>query len=260
MNSQTRSPIKRSPLRTPGQSVQSRLQDVLLDGVLAPWLVALLLAVVALLEGVRAWFNSPPTPWLMGFMAFAAVAYAVWRTRKALKVAASLRLARDGEVAIGQYLEDLRRSGFSVFHDVQGENFNIDHAIVGPKGVFSIETKTWRKPRSPDATITFDGEELRAAGFLPSRDPIIQGKAQASWLASLLEELTGRKVAVRPVVLFPGWYVEQAKGSFKEIWVLNPKALPTFLGNEPDRHAPDEVAMLASHLSRHIRAEESRRI
>lgn len=35
---------------------------------------------------------------------------------------------------------------------------------------------------------------------------------------------------------------------------MNPKALPTFLGNEPERLAPEDAAMARTHLSKLIRA------
>ena len=29
----------------------------------------------------------------------------------------------------------------SVYHDIQADQFNIDHVVVGPSGVFAVETK-----------------------------------------------------------------------------------------------------------------------
>ena len=61
--------------------------------------------------------------------------------------------------------------------------------------------------------IDFDGERITAAGYHPDRDPIVQAKAQASWLQRLVQETTGRRVAVRPVIAFPDWFVKQSKTS-----------------------------------------------
>lgn len=84
-----------------------------------------------------------------------------------------------------------------------------------------------------DAKVIFDGERILVDGFEPDRNPVIQAKAQATWLREVLAESTGRKFPVRPVVLFPGWFVEQGKGTTREIWVLTLKALPSFLAREP---------------------------
>jgi len=54
-------------------------------------------------------------------------------------------------------------------------------------------------------------------------------------------------------VLFPGWYVEQGEGTLREIWVLNPKALPAFLSNSKQVLAPEEVKLGSFHLSRYVR-------
>lgn len=91
------------------------------------------------------------------------------------------------------------------------------------------------------------------AGFKPDRDPIVQAKAQSSWLRELLSESTGRKFSVRPVVLFPGWLVEQGKGTTREVWVMNPKALPQFLEHEPKVLEQADVNLASYHLSRFIR-------
>ena len=40
----------------------------------------------------------------------------------------------------------------------------IDHVIIGPAGIFTIETKTWSKPVRGEARIVFDGEKLTAGG------------------------------------------------------------------------------------------------
>jgi hypothetical protein len=42
-----------------------------------------------------------------------------------------LMQGREGEKAVGQYLERLRARGYQVLHDIPGENFNIDHVLIG---------------------------------------------------------------------------------------------------------------------------------
>ena len=135
-----------------------------------------------------------------------------------------------------------------------GDGFNVDHVLVGPAGVFTVETKTYSKPVEGDAKIQFDGETLTVAGFVADRDPIVQAKAQASWLREIISGSTGKTMRVHPVIVFPGWFIEQKKGSAKGVWVLNPKALPHFLDHEPAVLSTDEVKLVGSHLSLFIRA------
>src|SRR5689334_11974907 len=107
-------------------------------------------------------------------------------------------------------LEQLRAAGYRVFHDVKGgENFNIDHVLVGPGGVFAVETKTRSKPEGRDAKVVYDGECVRVDGMEPDRDPVEQARANADRVRDLLREMTGNWIRVRPVVVYPGWWVNQ---------------------------------------------------
>jgi hypothetical protein len=214
---------------------------------------------LAVLEWWRYLTASKLNPLVFTGFAVVAAAFAAWRVYKLRPRFRALRQGIEGEKAVGQYLERLRSDGYHVFHDLIGEGFNVDHVAIGPAGVFTIETKTWSKPARGEPRIDFDGERLSAAGHEPDRNPIVQAKAQASWLQRLVLESTGRRVTVRPVVVFPGWFVQQSEGSTRDIWVLEPKALPGFLQHEDQRLSPEDVKLLSYHLSRYIRASEAQR-
>ena len=189
----------------------------------------------------------------------ASIAFFAWRVWRVRPRARALRQGIEGERAVGQFLERLREKGYQVFHDLVTTDFNVDHIIIGPAGVFTVETKTWSKPMRGEARIHFDGEKLLFGGREPDRDPVIQARAQTGWLREMLKESTGRAFDVRPVVVFPGWYIEQAQNSRRDIWVLNPKALPAFLDNEPERLSMEDVKLASYHLARYIRAAEAQR-
>lgn len=168
-----------------------------------------------------------------------------------------LKQGRDGERFIGQYLEELRASRYRVFHDLIGAGFNVDHVLIGPAGVFTIETKTFSKRVGAGVEVTFDGKTIVVDGWEPDRDPVVQAKAQARWLRDILSRSTNRQFEVWPVVLFPGWYVKQGPGSTKEMWVLNEKAFKKFLANERAVLAPEEISLASEHLTLYVQAKES---
>lgn len=56
------------------------------------------------------------------------------------------------------------------------------------------------------------------------------------------------------VVLFPGWFVERFD-SKAAAWVLEPKALSSFIENQPERLTREEVQAMASALTSHIRTQ-----
>ena len=226
------------------------------DKILTPLTIAIVLCVLAWIEWWRYFYPSSSHPWFFSILAILAVGYAAWQIWRELPRLRALRLGSEGEKAVGQYLERLREQGYQVFHDVLGPGFNVDHVLIGPAGAYTVETKTHSMPVRGNAKIAFDGEKLLVDGFEPDRDPIVQAKAQASWLRTLLNESTGRKLAVRPVILFPGWFVEQGKGTTRDVWVLEPKALPSFLSQEAPVLTSEDVKLASFHLSRFIRSEE----
>jgi hypothetical protein len=50
----------------------------------------------------------------------------------------------DGEEIVGEILESLVADGWQVIHDVSFGRGNIDHIVVGPGGLFTVETKSRR--------------------------------------------------------------------------------------------------------------------
>lgn len=251
-----RSPLKDRSLRVPGQSCEEQRRKLFEDKVEGPIYVASAMGVFAFVQFGQKYWNAPQIPEIWAAFAFGSVAFALYRVKSFLPQSRNLKLAAEGERAVGQYLERLRLQGYEVFHDVPGLNFNVDHVLIGPAGIFTIETKTWTKPKSGNPQISFDGSTLLKGGLKPERDPIVQAKAQATWVARLVEEGTGWKLPVRPVVLFPGWFVEQTHESKREIWILEPKALGSFLEHDRSRLEPEQIKLAAYHLSRYVRTFE----
>jgi len=50
----------------------------------------------------------------------------------------------EGEELVGEILEGLTADGWQVIHDVAFGKGNIDHIVVGPGGLFTVETKSRR--------------------------------------------------------------------------------------------------------------------
>jgi hypothetical protein len=203
------------------------------------------------LEWWRAYHPSPPQPLGVTVLAVGCAGYAAYQWKKYSPRIEALKQGRDGERVVGQQLETLRTKGCHVFHDIPGDNFNLDHVLVSPRGIYVVETKTLSKPTQRDARVTFDGQALLVDGV--ERDYLRQAAAQRSWLRNLLQETTGKQFAVRSVVVFPGWYVD-CVGSWRKsgVWVMNPKRLPAFLDHEAVVLQPSDVALASSTLSRYV--------
>lgn len=247
-----RSPLKAPPLRYAGQSLDEEIQKIIHNKITDYAAMGGIAVGLSLYEWLRWYLKIPYQP--IVFMALAVIigGYSYVRIRLYRRQIKSLRQAAEGEKAVGQQLEDLRERGYRVFHDVIGNGFNIDHVLIGPGGVFTVETKTISKPMKGQCEITYDGEKIAVNGITPDRDPITQAKAQASWVRNYIHQAIGKNLKVRPVVLYPGWFVKrQPKGV--EVWVLNPMNLPAFLQYEKPVLEPEEVGLIAGQLSQYIR-------
>ena len=247
------SPLKAKPLRLPGESVDKEIDRWINDATLGPFFGAGSFCIVAFFEWYGYLTHAPRLPILFTAIAVAALLYAGWRFFVIRRKVRSLRQGRDGERAVGQFLERLRDGGGQVFHDIPGEGFNLDHVVISTHGVYAIETKTWSKPW-PQAKVVVEGDALSVAGQVPDRSPIVQATAASRWLENELKKSTGKRFFVRGVVVFPGWFVEQ-RGPCGDVWVLEPKALPAFIDNAPAMISPPDVALAAYHLSRYVRSE-----
>lgn len=248
-----RSQLKTPPLRLPGQSSDERMSD-LQDTFMQDSIVSLLLILLAGLEWLRWWVPLPPNPLPSTTLAVVAILY-TWRKGFPLVgVIRNLRLGREGERVVGQMLEPLREKGYRVFHDIPGDGFNIDHAIVGPAGVFTIETKTRTKSVRGNPKILYDGHAIRIEDGPAYQEPLKQARAQAQWLTSFLNDGCTTRFTVRPVVVFPEWYVERTGPRSKEdVWVLNPKALEKFLDHEPHVLSVDTIDAASHALKQYCR-------
>src|SRR5574341_2607275 len=143
-----RSPIREAdkPLRNPGESIREEMDKLWDDKFVPVFVLAIGYIALAIYEWFRWIFNAPPQPIPATVVAVIVSGFAVYRLLIIRKRYRDLRLGLEGEKRVGQFLENLRREGCEVFHDIPGDGFNIDHVVVSPHGVFVIETKTYIKP------------------------------------------------------------------------------------------------------------------
>jgi hypothetical protein len=53
------------------------------------------------------------------------------------------------EISVGYKLSDFP-DGFYIINDLKTESGNLDHVVIGPTGVFALDTKSWRGVVSAD--------------------------------------------------------------------------------------------------------------
>ena len=163
-----RSPLKAKPLHYPGQSINVKIED-LWTSLTTYFFVAA--ACISMMIITWIYYYSPirQNPSVATVLIILLVAFCIYKSIRIFKEIRQLKLALDGELAVGQFLELKRNQGAQVFHDIIGEGFNIDHVVIDPNGIFTIETKTHSKPAKGQAIISIKDGRLLANGMLIDR-------------------------------------------------------------------------------------------
>ena len=254
-----REAIREPALRQAGESLRNERFDVYHDGWLDSLVILLLLGLLVVVEWVRFLLNIPPSWHTVLPVTLVAAGFAVHyvrRMRRALETLDRLKRGMVGEVHVGQFLDDMCRGiGYRVLHDIPGENFNVDHVLIGPGGIFSIEVKHWTKPKG-DAKLFYDGERVMKEGGIWDAGPVKQATANADFVRKLVAKRTGREakgIPVRAVLMVPGWFVE-GKSSGKDVWVLGNEPLLAFLNREVRKLKGEDVALFYEAVGTYVRA------
>lgn len=243
--------LRRRPAGEWGRLKVVELQDRLSDAVV--WLAA----IPFLVWGTLGWFRGA---WWVAFAAGTVVCgFATWLLcKRALKVAGDRdnhQLGYDGERFVAEELSRLIANGFEVYHDVPFDRWNIDHVLVGPGGVFAVETKARRKPvngdGSRDYVVGFDGEQL----YWPwgnEASAVVQVTNNARTLSQWLSSAVGESVAVSPILALPGWMVEWGVPKPK-VAVLNPKQIAKFCRGAEGRLNDNLIRRICHQLDQKCR-------
>lgn len=217
-------------LRSPGESLARKINDLSFDFALYFSFVSLF-PMLFYMVYQQAWISQlrPPSVTAGIFLFGAAFLVTVWVILKITSTIKQLHLYKigyAGEVAVGNALNQLMLNGYRVFHDIEGDKqFNVDHLLVGPAGVFAVETKAKTKKKKikgkQSHKVLFDGKSL----FFPDKPEsphqafLEQAKRNAKWVSRWLSEATGHPVKVQAVLVLPGWFIEIKKPG--DVRVLN---------------------------------------
>ncbi|WP_344393623.1 nuclease-related domain-containing protein [Streptomyces vastus] len=105
----------------------------------------------------------------------------------------------EGEQRVGRELQRLSAQGWRVLHGVpKGNGGDIDHLLIGPGGVFSINTK-----HHQGASVWVGDDMAKVNGGQPV-PYAVASKAEAAYAQRVLERYCGFTVPVEPVLVFVG--------------------------------------------------------
>lgn len=254
-----RTPLTQDLLRGPGDSIRKVIQEV--DENIDTYLmmtVVLPVTCYAVYITDR-YVSKDHAHWVVYvLLAVLPLMYFTFKLARNLKRRNALRLGLDCEISVGQELNRLMLNGHQVYHDFLADKFNIDHVVVGPNGVFAVETKGRAKSEknreAEDVKVVFDGDALKFPDWT-ERDYLPQARRQAEWLANWLSSAVGEKIPVKPVLVITGWYVTILKpcdvllASGKNIHLVIPKQRENTLTGE-------QITRIAHQLEQRCRNVE----
>lgn len=241
-------PFKDDLERPPGESCRKRVEDLLDEGMTYLHVIILiLLAHIAFIQVVS-------TTWVQVGLTIIAVfmfAVAFIKLIKNRDLVARYNLGFKGERITAQHLSPLLAEKYYIFHDIPFDSFNIDHVVVGPKGVFAIETKTRRKRHSAGmnrAKVEYNGKELLYPDIPPETYGLDAAVSRAKELQKWLSSATGETVIVNPILSLPGWYVHTIAPH--TLPVLNPKSIPNYIQKHGKANLPEDQIRRIQHQLR----------
>lgn len=227
-----KSPLVDDLLRLPGETLNERFRDTIFDlcGVFA---ASMFVPAIGLLVLFNSWVDPAkikfgPVAAVAILTTLAGISWSLWKTLKILRTISTTRRGLEGELATAQLLTPLLAEGWQLFHDLPMKRGNVDHVLIGPTGVYAIETKYRSKRLSlkgkEGAQAEYDGNSIRFAGGANEHLPVQQAQAVANELSKWLHGKLGEPVNVVPVVALPGWFVKTTqKPGNGQAYVINPK-------------------------------------
>lgn len=133
-----------------------------------------------------------------------------------------------GEEHVGRILDRLAADGWLAIHDATPGRGNVDHIVVGPGGLLTIETK------SHGGRIAVDRLDDRML-------------KQAYAEAKVIERATGRPVT--PLLVFSRAFLDRPVSRRRGVTVLPARMLAGHLARRPAELTPDEVVDIHRRLS-----------
>lgn len=159
------------------------------------------------------------------------------------------RVGAEGERRTGRHLDGLEELGFVILHDrkVPGYGGNLDHIVIGPTGVWAVETK------SLAGKVVIDGDSLRIGGR--QQDRIIdQVYRQATAIQIALgTHSAGTGLTVTPVICLHRGELPFFDKTVRGVRLASGRQLVRLLREGEQRlsaHDVERVAGVASRLFR----------
>jgi len=165
-------------------------------------------AIIAVVVGVAAGLLFKDWRWGLTLAVLAAIADTIYRSRTVFNGpdGASLTAAQRRTV---RQLGRMERKGYRALHCVSIPNSGdqIDHVVIGPAGVFAIDSEAWDKR----TRVRTSSHRQLWHGSINMKDRLERSRRESEQLADVLSGALGSPVSVRPALAVYGpkipWHV-----------------------------------------------------
>jgi hypothetical protein len=147
------------------------------------------------------------------------------------------RLGADGEMLLSSELSELG-SGWHVLHSIPiaHRNTEIDHVVVGPAGVFTIDAKY-----HPNAKVWVAEDTVLVNGY--RKFYVRNSRHEAGWASRLLSTACGFPVSATGVVVLDSGGFTVKEGP-RDVQVIHRRSSVAWLRAQPQRLGAEEVAAI----------------
>lgn len=164
-------------------------------------------------------------------------------------------LGAEGEERVAQVLESLGTS-YHVINDLHlpGQRGNFDHIVLGPNGVFLIETKNHKGIISCNGDVWNQKKvgQLGTVYYGVLKNPSLQVKGNAAVLSDFIKQHLKKTVWVNPIIVFTNKETELYLND-PTVPVFRPEKLCDFIkDHQPRRHFTDQEVTEMKRLENFI--------
>jgi hypothetical protein len=214
-------------------------------------------AIIAVIAGVAFGLLLSNWRWGVTFAVLAAIADAIYRSRTSYRGPAGMRLTK-AQKRTARQLSSLRRKGYRAMHSlaIPDSPEQIDHLVIGPAGVFAIDSEDWDK-RLPVRT---SSHRQLWHGPRDMRDRLHHAQWEADQAAHLLTAEVGSTVTVRPAMAVYGPKIPWDVATIRDVDTFSGPRLRKYLRRRARRRdlrlSADDVENIdkAAHLAFHQEA------
>jgi hypothetical protein len=201
---------------------------------------AIISAVVIVIAGMEVgrWaFNTPPQPLLFSFVAGCLTVYSAVRVAFIWRQVAVLRREQRARHNLRLAIDDICARGWLFFDGLTDNRGHLlGSVLAGPAGLFTIIPRFIARGSNLSETVRQpDADSLMIGSHQVLADPIGQARNAARSLYQVLAAEDMDTIAVRPVVVFPGWRIEPPPEDIEaDVWILSDRDLVTRLTESPE--------------------------